>query len=536
MTAATLDRARPGRTRGVLFLTGLGLVAIALVALFSRGGESSPTESVGAQEAVAVPVQAVEAKTGPVRSTLTYSGNVDALHQATVSARASGLVLERPVDVGSVVRAGDALVVLDGAMQRAQLRQAQAGVEGAQARSLQVTSSVKPQDIDAARSGLAAAEARYNQLVFPTDAARLEADAAVSSAEKAVENARGAAERAKSALTAQIWLYCDAYLKFGIACGEIDELPLNQAQIKDLEESLSSRFTDPLGPNGQRAIAILETNGAYIAALSGESTARNGLEVAKSRRQTLLNPSAADLAAARSTVDQARAGLDTRLKPYTDADLAGANAGISQALAQADLARIAVEDTIVRAPFDGVVSNVLVEVGGLVNPGVPVVALIAKDVEVALTVDEARLNEVKVGIPAELSVGAYPGRVFTARVDSVAPTGDPRTHTFELKVRADDPERLLKPGMYAAVTLVTAAKDAALNVPAAAMTTTLDGKPAVLVVKDGKAALRPVRTGITSAESVEVLEGLTRGEQVIVVGVSQVRDGQPVAVKDATPR
>ncbi len=532
MTAATLNRARPGRTRGLLFLAGFGILAIALVALFSRGGESSPTSSVGAQEAVAVPVQATEVKTGPIRSTLTYSGNVDASHQASIAARTSGQVLQRPVDVGTVVRAGDPLVVLDSALQRAQLRQAEAAIAAAQARSQSLTGSVKPTDIEAARSGLAAAEQRYNQLVFPTDAARKEADTAILTAENQVEGAQGAQERARSALTAQIWLYCDAYLKFGINCGEIDSLPLNQAQVKDLEESLSSRFTDPLGPLGQRVIGILEANGALVNAVAGEESARAALDVATTRRQTLLNPTGADLAAARSGVDQARAGLEKALQPYSDGDLAGVQAGISQASAAADLARIALDDTTIRAPFEGVVAAVLVEVGGLVNPGVPVVSLVANDIEVALTVDEARLNEIKAGIPAELTVGAYPGRVFKARVASVAPTGDARTHTFEIKVRAEDPERLLKPGMYAAVTIVTAQKDGALLVPAQAMATTNDGKPAVLVIRDNKATLRPVTTGLTSAESVEIVEGLTRGEQVVVVGQSQVRDGQAVVVKE----
>lgn len=536
MTAATMNRARPGRTRGLLFLAGLGIVAIALVALFTRGGESSPTQSVGAQEVVTVPVQAAEVKSGPIRSTLTYSGNVDASHQASIAARTSGQVLQRPVDVGTVVRAGDALVVLDSAMQNAQLRQAEAAVAAAQARGQSLTGSVKPTDIEAARSGLAAAEQRYNQLVFPTEAARKEADTAILTAENQVEGAQGAQERARSALTAQIWLYCDAYLKFGINCAEIDDLPLNQAQIKDLEESLSSRFTDPLGPLGQRVVGILEANGALINAISGEESARAALEVAKTRRQTLLNPTVADRAAAQSAVDQARAGVEKALQPYSQGDLAGVQAGVAQASAAAELARIALNDTTIRAPFDGVVASVLVEVGGLVNPGVPVVSLVANDIEVALTVDEARLNEIKAGVPAELTVGAYPGKVFKARVDSVAPTGDARTHTFEIKVRADDPERLLKPGMYAAVTIVTAQKDAALLVPAQAMTTTTDGKPAVLVIKENKAALRPVKTGLTSTDNVEIVEGLQRGEQVVVVGQSQVRDGQPVSVKDSAAR
>jgi hypothetical protein len=55
---------------------------------------------------------------------------------------------------------------------------------------------------------------------------------------------------------------------------------------------------------------------------------------------------------------------------------------------------------------------------------------------------------------------------------------------------------------------------------------------AVFVVKDGRAALRPVRTGLSDAKNVEVLDGLTAGERIVVVGVAAVRDGQPVTVSE----
>lgn len=528
MTSTTMNR--PGRTRGLLFIGALGILIAAAVTYFAVNRSPAPPPATS-QVPNTTPVQVTEAKPGAIRATLSYSGTVDPVHQATLSSRASGIVTQRLVEVGTNVRAGDTLVVLDGAIQQAQLRQAEAGVAAAQARYTQLTTGVKPTDIDAARSGVNAAEARYNQLVFPTETSRFEADAAVRSAEATVENARGAAERTRATLASQIWLYCDAYLKFGIDCANIT-LPLSPAAVKDLEESLQSRFTDPLGFNGQRAQAILEANGAYVAALASQATTATALDIARNRRQTLLNPSAADVAAARSAVDQARAGLEKSLKPYSDGDIQGVQAGIAQAQAQAELARTALEDTTIRAPFDGVVANTMVEVGGLVAPGAPVVSLVASNLEIVLTVDEAKLNEVRTGIPVELTVGAFPGRVFTGHVDSIAPTGDARTHTFELKVRPDDPEGVLRSGMYAAVTLVTAAKDSALLVPAAAVTTQPDGKSSVLTIKDGKAVLRPVKVGIRNTDTVELLEGVARGEKVIVVGQSGVRDGQAVTVRE----
>lgn len=525
----TMTVSRPQR----LGLTALaaGLVLVVLAVLLRSAPSAPATEPTTAVVGAGAPVQLADVGTGPIEARLTYSGSVEAWRQVTVSPRAGGQVSGVLVDTGSVVRTGDTLATLEGTIQRAQLFQAQAGLQAAQSRLDTMLAGSRTADVQAAQSQFDAAQARFQQLLTPTASMRLEADAAVKAAEATVENARGASERARAVLTSQIWLYCDIYLKFGLDCANVT-LPMSPAAVKSLEGSLSSRFTELQSFNGQRAVAVLEANGGYIAALGGLETARAGLEVAKSRRDSLSSPSAADYAAARAAVDGAASALERGRTPFTNPELDGARAGVSQAQALVAIAQAAVDDTIIKAAFDGVVVDRNIDVGSLASPASPAFVLAASNVEVHLTVDESRVGLVRPGQPAELTLAAFPGRTFTATVASVAPSADARTHTFEVKLRAPDPDRALRAGMFAQVAVVTEQKSNALLVPAAAVVAQGNAS-VVFVVKDGRATLRPIRTGLIDARNVEVLDGLTAGERIVVVGVAAVRDGQPVTVTEA---
>lgn len=527
MTTLTLDR--PRRLGLTACVVGL-LLLLAILAAQALSGAPSTERTTEAIPAAA-PVQVAVVETGAIQAALSYSGAVEAGREVTVSPRAAGQVTAVLVDTGSTVRLGQTMATLDSTMQAIQLQQALAGVQAAQARLDGMLAGSRTYDVQAAQSQFDAAQARYLQLLAPSASQRAEADAAVKAAEAAVENARGSAERAKAVLTAQVWIYCDTWLKFGINCASVT-LPLSPAAVKDLEESLSSRFTDPLSFNGERAIAILEANGGYIAALGGLESARAGLDVASARREALLHPSAADFAAARAAVDGARSALERGRTPFTDAEIDGARAGVAQAQALVALARAALDDTVIRAPFDGVVTAHRIEVGSMASPAAPAFQLAASDIEVRLTVDEARVGLVRPGTPAELSVAAFPGRTFAASMTSVAPSADSRTHAFEVKVRAEDPDRSLLPGMFAQVSVITSQRPNALLVPGAAVVTQPDGT-SVFVVRDGRADLRRVRTGLVDARNVEILEGLSAGERVVVVGQAALRDGQEVAVSAA---
>ncbi|MFA7297356.1 MAG: efflux RND transporter periplasmic adaptor subunit [Dehalococcoidia bacterium] len=513
------------------WLTSRGGLLAALTAGALLAGCTGGGDAPAASGQPPVPVQLAEVKAGTIRSTLTYSGNVQSSQQVNLAPRTGGQVSAVFVDVGSVVKAGDRLATLDPGTLPAQVAQAQANLQAAQARLDSVLAGSRAGDIAAAQSAYDTAVTRLHQLQNPLPTDQAAADAAVTTARVAVDNATAGAATAKATLLGNVYIMCYQWGGFGIPCNNL-VLPLP----KEVTDSVASGLTTGIGQlgftPGNNAIALLAANAAYQTALNNQATAEQALITARLKRDQLLSPSAGDLAAARTAVDAARSTLDKAQVPFTDSDIRATRATVAQAQAALSTAQTLLDQTTVVAPFDGVIAQRMAEVGAAASPAAPLFVISAKAVEVRLTIEEARIGLVRPDLATQLTVAAFPGKQFPGKVASVAPTGDPRAHTFEVKVFAQDPQALLLPGMFAEVTMVTADKAGVLIVPASAIVTQGQTK-AVVTVADGRAAFRPVQTGVSDSTNVEVTSGLKAGDQIIIVGQNSVREGGPVAV--ATP-
>ncbi len=131
---------------------------------------------------------------------------------------------------------------------------------------------------------------------------------------------------------------------------------------------------------------------------------------------------------------------------------------------------------------------------------------------------------------AQASFAALPGReALPGRLIAVSPTIDPATRTFTAEVEVADPRSELASGMYATVTFAVQRADDALLVPAAALGTR-GGARGVFVVEGDLARFQPIRAGIEADDTVQVLEGITEGDLVVVDGNAFLEDGQRVRV------
>lgn len=209
-----------------------------------------------------------------------------------------------------------------------------------------------------------------------------------------------------------------------------------------------------------------------------------------------------------------------------------------QAVANAAVARAAVasagarqDQLVVRAAIDGIVTKRDIEPGELASP-TRVLALLGDParVRVTATVDERDITRVALGQQALMSSDAWPGRTIPARVSEVTPTGDPAQRAFRVRL-APAAGADLPLGITLEVNIVTGRKPRALLVPASAVA---DGK--VWVVEDGRARRRPVRTGITGADSIEIVSGLAAGATVIATPPADLADGQRVKAAPAAAR
>ena len=218
-----------------------------------------------------------------------------------------------------------------------------------------------------------------------------------------------------------------------------------------------------------------------------------------------------------------------RDKAVTAAELAAAS--LNMARANLELAQISLRESTIVSPIDGIVTAKHIDEGNLIRQGDRIVTLTdMKTVKIVVSIAEKYGGEIVAGIPARMRVDTLPDTIFDAKVYSVHPALDAMTHTIQVEIRLDNNEMLLKPGMFARVTLVIQAKK---DVVVVSRDVVLGGKvdePYVYVVEDGIAHKRIVKPGITQADRCEIADGLKAGEKLIVNGMHSVKDGSSVEV------
>ena len=205
-------------------------------------------------------------------------------------------------------------------------------------------------------------------------------------------------------------------------------------------------------------------------------------------------------------------------------------AQIRQTEAAVRLARMHLKNTTIRAPIGGIISKRFLDRGAFVTKTSPIVRIVAMDrVKVVVQVVESELAKLKTGAMADIHVDAYPEEVFQGAVARISPTVDPESRTADVEIQVDNRDHRLKPGMFARVSLVVQRRDAVLLLSRDSLLRQ-SGPTRVFVHDSGRALLREVRLGLEAEQYVEVRAGLREGDEVIVAGQYELRDGMPVKV------
>ena len=293
-----------------------------------------------------------------------------------------------------------------------------------------------------------------------------------------------------------------------------------QVEIK----SESEGFVESIGFTEGQEVA----KGTLLVTLD-ESKLKAGLEEAES-----------SLKLSRQTFERAKELLEAKLISQQEYDQASSRLGADEAAVS--LRRRQLRDAMVVAPFKGVVGARQVSPGQLVNRAMTLTWLVDLDpVKVEFNVPERFLGQVQVGQTIEVTVAAWPDRKFRGKVFFVAPFVDPVTRTVLMKAAVPNSDRLLKPGMFANLDLTLQVRADAVVIPETALSQILDGNRAmVMVVEAGDTvAVRAVKVGLRLPGSIEVVEGLTGSERVVVEGLQKIAPGMKVqlapAVGTATP-
>jgi membrane fusion protein (multidrug efflux system) len=200
---------------------------------------------------------------------------------------------------------------------------------------------------------------------------------------------------------------------------------------------------------------------------------------------------------------------------------------LSAARAGAAIASTQASKTSIRAPFAGQVGDRFVDVGEFVGAQSPVIALYAEGaLRLRFSVPERQVSLVAMEAPVSITVPAYEGKHFTGVVRFVSPALRDMTRDLIVEAVIEDPERLLRPGMFAQVELVVAANDQVV-VPEAAVQT--EGTVnTVYIVREGRAFATVVRVGSRKEGFVTILTDLRAGDTVVLSPAVDLRDGTRV--------
>ena len=311
--------------------------------------------------------------------------------------------------------------------------------------------------------------------------------------------------------------------------GNLAGLPNRDAKLAPLVPGRIARVLVTEGDRVSAGQVLAELENAQLkdqerqaeaAVAQAEANLENARASAK-RNENLLQRGIA----ARKEVEDARTQL-----AVSEAAHRQASAAFSVAKSQLGRAEI-------RAPFAGTVVRRFLGVGDQVDGsgGQPVVEVAAIEaLELLGTVPANRLNDIKTGETFKFTTDAAPGATFEARVVAALPAVDPATNNGTVRVRIQNPKRLLKLGQYLSLELPSKESSPRLVVPKQAIYPGESGEPHVYVVKGEEADMAPVVVGAQTGEQAEIISGVSDGDSVIVNGGYGLPEKSKVRVKGST--
>lgn len=323
------------------------------------------------------------------------------------------------------------------------------------------------------------------------------------------------------------------------------QLRLQQAQAAEQQAESAVRQAEArlgLGSGGRfDANAIPEVRAAYQQYESAESQAKlaetNAARYARlvetgdvsrivyDQARTQAESARAQAAAAKQNYE-----LAVNVARQNNQGIATAQAQLASARSATALAKKALNDTTITAPFSGYISDRPVAVGEYVTPASKIATiLLTNTIKLDLQLPESEAGRAKVGMTASASVSAFPDREFEGKVTAVNPAVDLTSRTITVQISINNSGNLLRSGMFATARIIQPGGSQGVFVPRSAVIKDENtNSSSVYVIQDNAARLRVVQTGEQEGDSVRIVSGVAAGETVAISNLDQLFDGVAV--------
>ena len=492
------------------------------------------------------PVEVIHAARGEIKDQLKFSGTIEPRARVTVFPKVAGVVEEMKVDQGDMVQKDQVLAVVEHEELELQVQQAEAAVAAAQAgydQAVQLAKTRIMSQVTQERAGLEAAEAALQQV---RDLAETRAETQIQQAKAALDVLkanlekirRGAREQEREQVRATV----------AQAEANLTNAQSNYERMEKLFDAGAVSRQTYEGAETQLEVAKAQSQTAKeqwnmveegareedIRAMEAQvkqAEAAFKLAQKQAEKQTWQK----DITMAEAQAKQARAALEsaeTLVKAKSwEAEITVAETQLIQTRVMCDLARKQLADAYIKAPIKGIVSIRHLDEGSMVNSAAPLFEIVDMDVVHAnVDVLESDLSKIHLRDVAWIHVAALTESVKSL-VTSISPTVDEMSRTAQMEITVENPEHLLKPGMFAQVFIPTDVHSATVLLPRSAVVEDeANSERYVFVADSGRSRKTPVQYGLTEGSLVEIVEGLDAGTPVVIAGQQNLSDGDFIQI------
>lgn len=260
----------------------------------------------------------------------------------------------------------------------------------------------------------------------------------------------------------------------------------------------------------------------------GSHVAQGAIVAQVDNRSLQLSLEAAQLAKSKSDKDFSRYKALLEGEATTEVNFQDAQLNAQNAANQIEQIQKQMADNRIKSPVSGQIVSKLKEAGEYVNPGTVLGHVVdINRLKVNVMISENDAYTLKIGAPVKVTTDIYPGTAFEGKVTFISAQGD-AAHNYQVEIALDNrKDHSLRAGTFAYVNFNRKSSEGLLLIPRSALVESMKD-PKVYVVKNGNAAIRQITVGGEMGNQIEVLKGLNAGEQIIVSGLVNIRDGSKV--------
>jgi HlyD family secretion protein len=412
-----------------------------------------------------------------LKITVSANGTVEPERSINLSPKNSGILKQLLVKEGDTVKQGQILAYMDDSNLRGQLTSAQGQLAQAQANLQKAQAGNRPQDIAQAQAQLDEAQANLQK---------------VQAGNRSQEIAQG------------------------------------EARLRSAQAVLSKAEDDY-----RRNLQLYNSGGISLQTVNQKRADRDSAQAAVNEAQQALALQKAgsrpeDIAQARATVRQREEALALLKAGTRQEDIEVARAQVTSARGSLQNIQAQINDTIIRAPFDGVVTRKFADPGAFVTPTTASsdvssatsssILALASTNEVVANIAETNISKISLGQQVVIKADAYPGKTFEGKVQQIAAQSvvTQNVTSFEVKVSLSDPENLLRSGMNVTTEFQVGELKNALVVPTAAVVRRENATGVFVAGANSNSVFTRIETGVTVNNFTEIKSGLTGNERVLL--------------------